>query len=86
MAQRQFEVQDRAHRPRQSLDIVVLDMATILPQMGGDSIRARGLGEDRRLDRIRFIGATRLPHGRDVIDVDVQSYSVHCPAPSLRVS
>ena len=38
---------------------------------------AAELGQDRRADRVGLVGAARLPHRGDVIDVDVEPHVAH---------
>ena len=70
----QLQVEHGGHRRGQLPDVVVLDVAAILPKVGGDSVGATPLGRERGHDRIRLVGAPRLPYRGDVIDVDVKAH------------
>jgi len=70
---RHFEIQYGGDAPRQSLDVVVLNVAPVLSEVSGDPIRAGLLAEQSCGDRIGLGGATRLPDRRHVIDIDVQA-------------
>ncbi len=78
-AGRQLEI-EHADRRREALDVRILDVATVLPQVHGDAVRAGGLGEPRGLERVGLVGAAGLPDGRDVVDVDVEPLRDHCSA------
>src|SRR6185503_3930280 len=58
--------------PPQGLDVPILDVAAVLPQMHGDSVGAGGLADRGRLDGIWVRRPTRLPKRGHVVDVDLQ--------------
>jgi len=70
--ERHLEVEHRANRFRESIDVVVLDVAPIFAQMRGDAVRAGVLTDARRSHGIGLGTASCLPHGRDMVDVDVE--------------
>jgi hypothetical protein len=54
-------------------------VASILAQVGGDSVRAGGLTEDGRFDRVGLDGFSSFPNGRDMVDVDLEPLRLHLP-------
>jgi hypothetical protein len=60
-------------RIAQDAHVGVLNMATIAADVNRDSVSAGLFADHRRGDDAGFSRATRLPHGRDMIDVDVES-------------
>ena len=70
-----LEVEHRCNRSCEPLDVHVLDVSPILAQVRGDPVGAGPFTEPSRGDWIGLVATPRLPHGRDVIDVDVQSLS-----------
>ncbi len=48
-------------------------MAAILAQVHGDAVGTGLLRQQRGVHRIRVLGAARLAHRGDVIDVDAQT-------------
>ena len=57
---------------RHALDVVVLNMAAVFPQMQRDAVRAGLLGLQRRMERVRVRGTTRLTQRGDVVDVNAE--------------
>ena len=89
---RHFEVQPRFDFFAQRPDIAVLSVPAILAQMGGDAVRARRLGGQRRRHRTGFAMAeaaiTRLANGGDMVNVNAEfkhEITSRVPVP-LRVS
>jgi hypothetical protein len=78
LRRRQFQVQDGARRLGEPHHVVVLDVTPVFPQVHGDTIGTGLLGQAGRLDRIGFVSAPGLTHGRHVVDVDVQPDGRHC--------
>src|SRR5438132_225540 len=72
----ELEVEHAAHRGAERADVGVLDVATILAQMHGDAVGAAPLGRRRGAHGVGFVGAARLAHRRDVINVDVEPHAV----------
>ncbi len=70
----QLQVEHGRDRRGQLPDIVVLDVAAILPEVRGDSVGATPLGRERGHDRIGLVGAPRLPYRGHVIDVDIKAH------------
>jgi hypothetical protein len=54
--------------------VVVVYMAAILAQMGGDAVRACGFGCLRRENGIRFGRASGFAHGGNVIYINIQTH------------
>jgi hypothetical protein len=52
------------------LDVALLYMPAIFPEMHGDPIGAGFLSQQRSFHRIRDLDAAGLPNRRHVIDVD----------------
>ena len=67
-----LQIEIRANRRAENSDVRVLDVATVLAQVGGDAIDAHLLAEERRLDRIGLKAAPRLPECRDMVNVHVK--------------
>ena len=65
-----LEVHAGLQQAAQRAHVPVLDMAAILAQVHGDAVGAGLLRQQRGMDRIRILGAARLAHRGDVIDVD----------------
>src|SRR5205807_10410429 len=72
----ELEVEHAAHRGAERADVGVLDVATILAQMHGDAVGAAPLGRRRGAHGVGLVGAARLAHRRDVINVDVEPHAV----------
>ncbi len=68
-----FEIQERAYRASQARDVVILDVAPIFAKVCGDAIRTCVLACEGSRHGVGFIRSARLPNGRHVIDVDVQT-------------
>ena len=66
------------------VDVVVLDVAAVFAQVGGDAVGARALADDGALDGIGIVAAARLAKRRDVIDVDVEALVCHVDGPRQR--
>ncbi len=77
LGERHFQIEDGANRPGESLDVVVLDVAAVFAQVRGDAIGAGVFTQTCRFHRIGFTAAPRLPHGGDVVHVDVKPQSLH---------
>ena len=56
----------------QPAHILVLDVTPIFAQVAGDAVGAAQMRFDRGPDGVRLVGAARLAHGRDVVDVDAE--------------
>ena len=54
----------------QSFEVVILDMATILAQVHGNTVSAGILRHQGGDDWIGIVGAPGLPQGGDVVNVD----------------
>ena len=76
-----LQIQLHRHQRAEQLDVPIDDVAAVLAQVHGDAVGPAQLGLVGRPDRIglRPIGpgsldapVSRLPDGRDVIDVDAQ--------------
>ncbi len=71
-----FQVERDGEAVREAGDIVVADMAPVLAQVRGNAVGAR-LGRDQcRADRIGIADAARVPHGRDMVDIDAEAEMV----------
>ena len=71
---------EHAHRGAKPLQIVVLDVATILAEVRGDPVGAGRFAQPRGLDRVGLVGAASLPDGGHVVHVDVEPHRCrHCP-------
>ncbi len=68
----ELEVQLHLHGLPQAADIVILDMATVLAKMEGDSVGPAQLRLDGGPDGIGLEAAPGLPEGGDVVDVDAE--------------
>ena len=78
-AGRQLHV-EHPHRRSHPLQIMILDVAAVLPKVRRDAVGAGRLAEERSLQRIGFVGAAGLPHRGHVVHVDVQPHRRrHCP-------
>src|SRR4029077_18479660 len=55
-------------------DVGIDDVPTVLAQMGGDAVGARGLGKARGTQRIGQLAAARVAHRRHVIDVHSKTH------------
>jgi hypothetical protein len=64
-----FQVQPRLQGVLTHPDIAVLNVPTVLPQMNGDAVGARLLGNQRSKQRIWIGRASRLPERGDVVNV-----------------
>ena len=69
---RHFEIQPDVRELSQAAHVLVLDVAPVFAQVAGDAVGAAKVSFHRRPHRVRLIGAPRLPHGRDVVDVDAK--------------
>ena len=78
---RQLEIADGRHRRRDPLDVVILDVAPILPEVDRDAVRAVRLGLGCRPPGVRFVGAPSLPEGRHMIHIDVEPKRSHSRLP-----
>ena len=67
-----LEVHARLQQRPQRVHVAILDVPAVFAQMQRDVVRAGLLGQQRRMHRIRIRHAARLPHRRDVIDVDAE--------------
>jgi hypothetical protein len=54
-------------------------MPPVFPQMGDDALSARQLGKNRRGNRVRFDAFSRLPDGRNMINVHGQPWHAELP-------
>ena len=69
---RHLEVELDVRELAQAAHVLVLDVAPVLAQVHGDAVGAAQVRLDRRPDRVGLVGAPRLAHGRDVVDVDAE--------------
>ena len=70
----------------QAAHVLVLDVPPVLAQVAGDAVGAAEMRLDRGPDRIGLVGAPRLAHGGDVIDVDAElDHSSFSSISTLRV-
>ena len=67
---------------RSRAHVLVLDVAPVLAQVHGDAVGAAEVRLDRGPDRVRLVGAPRLPHGGDVVDVDAELDHRSCSSES----
>jgi hypothetical protein len=72
-----FEVQRGTDDAGQRIDVRILDVAAIFPQVHGDAICAGVLTNLRGGDRIGISRPTGLPQRGDVIDVDEEALRGH---------
>ena len=77
-----LQIHPGADRLQQQIDIPILNMPSVIPQVDGDPIRTTELGEYGGADRIGLVGLPRLPHGGDVINIDEQP---HVYLPFIRI-
>jgi hypothetical protein len=68
-----LEVEHGTDAPCQTLDVVVLNVPTVLAEMGRDAVGASALTDSGRFDGVRLGAAARLSDRRDVIDVDIEA-------------
>lgn len=73
LANRHLQVQHCADSGREALYVGVLNVPAILTEVRGNPIGPGAFADQRRRQRIRFIGASRLTNRGDVIDVDEQT-------------
>ena len=73
LGQTHLQVEFGGHRLPQDTDIAVVDVPTVLPQVRRNSVGPRQFTLDRRPDRIRFVGESRLTNGRYMVYVNVQN-------------
>ena len=69
-----FQVDPGLHGTLHDLEIAVLNMAAIFPQVNGDAVGAGALGGQRCGHGIRIRSPPRLAQRSDVIDVDTQCH------------
>jgi len=69
-----LDVELRRHDLAQQLDVTVVDVPTIAPQMHGNAVGARQLAHERSRDRLRLARAPGLTNGGDVVDVDSEAH------------
>ena len=69
IGRRHFQIQLDVRQLAQMAHIGVLDMAPVLTQMYGNSIRTAQVGFHRRPNRIGFVGLSRLADCGDVVDI-----------------
>lgn len=67
-----LEIEDRSHRAREPLNVVVLDVPAIFAEVGGDAVGAGLLAHRGGGNGIGVGAPPRLSDRCDVIDVDVQ--------------
>ena len=73
ICRRHFEIERPRDLALEADYVVIADVTAILAQMRGDAVGAGLNGEQGCADGIGMRPATRVPDGRDVIDVDAQS-------------
>ena len=77
---RHFEIQRNsplAGHAGKGLDVGVGDVTAVLPQVGGNAIRARGHGQFCGAHGVGIICAASIPDRGDVVDVYAQTKPVH---------
>ena len=67
---RQLQVHARLQGVAEQLDVALLDVPAVLPQVQGDAVGPGLLGHQGGLNRLRVTGTAGLANGRDVVDVD----------------
>jgi hypothetical protein len=67
-----LEVEDAASLLLDALDVEVLDVAPVLPEMRGDAVGAGAFAQLGGGGRVGFLAPPRLPDRGDMIDVDVE--------------
>jgi hypothetical protein len=77
-----FQVQRDREMLFQARDVVVGDMAPVLPQVRRDAVGPRRRRGEGGADRIGMLAAPRVSDGRDMVDVDPEAQ----PTLSLRES
>ena len=70
---RHLQIEHGFHGRHQTLDVVVLDVAPVFAQMGGNAVCAGAFALEGGGDGIGFVGASRLSKCGDMVDVYVQS-------------
>lgn len=73
-----FEVEDRCDGCGESCNVVVLNVASVFPQVGSDAISARPLAEERSQHGIGFVTAPSLTDRGHVVDVHVEALVRRC--------
>ena len=68
-----LQVEGDVEVARQALHVLVADVAPVLAQMHGDSVRPRLGGEPRGAQRVGIGSAPRVAQRCDVVDVDAQA-------------
>jgi hypothetical protein len=65
------------------VNIGILDVPAIFPEMGGDPVSAGGFAGSRGENGVRLISTPRLTKRGDVIDIDVEPLLLcwHCHRP-----
>src|SRR5438552_3748165 len=74
------------NRPPKNLDVAVLNMPPVAPQMNGNSLRAGELADGRRGDGIGLVGLAGLLDRGDVIDVDCQMHAIRVTVNSKQLT
>lgn len=69
---RHFKVESGFQQFAQKRNVPILDMASVFPKMGCDAAGTRLLSHQGGVDDLRIQGASRLPDGGNVIDIDPQ--------------
>ena len=82
VGRRHLEVELDVRELAQAADVLVLDVAAVLAQVHRDAVRAAQVRLDRGPDRVGLVGAPRLAHGRDVVDVDAEFDHRSCSSES----
>ena len=72
VGRRHLEVELDVRQLAQPAHVLVLDVAPVLAQVHGDAVGAAEVRLDRRPHRIGLVGAPRLAHRGDVVDVDAE--------------
>src|SRR5687768_5113760 len=74
IARGELEVEHRADRAGEPLDVLVLNVPAIFAKVGRDSVGAGGLARLRGGHGIGLVGPARFTDGRDVVDIDVETH------------
>ena len=76
-----FEIERLFDRRLEPQHVVVMNVPTVLAQMGGDAVSAGFDREQRRADGIGNGAAARVADGRDMVDVDAEPQRCHRVGP-----
>jgi hypothetical protein len=71
---RHFQIQADSTDFLQQANVAILNMAPVFSQMYRDRVCSTQFCQDSRMNRVRFIGTSRLTDGCDVVDVHTQQW------------